>query len=152
MSAGDALAPSAEYSGIVYLLGSTSLGNGQTDAQDGVGTQLSLVGSTIEAVEELVDLGLVLHINTLLDQSGTNDGVDVVDSLSDTLATPLGLIAITELAGLVLSCFIRLLLATGRRVGEGRDEPVEAPEGTMARWRPVSVTMSTSTVGLPRES
>jgi hypothetical protein len=32
------------------------------------------------------------------------------------------------------------------------DIPVEAPEGTMARWRPVSVTTSTSTVGLPRES
>jgi hypothetical protein len=31
-------------------------------------------------------------------------------------------------------------------------EPVDAPDGTMARWRPVSVTMSTSTVGLPRES
>lgn len=30
--------------------------------------------------------------------------------------------------------------------------PVEAPDGTMARWRPVSVTTSTSTVGFPRES
>lgn len=29
---------------------------------------------------------------------------------------------------------------------------MEAPEGTMARWRPLSVTTSTSTVGLPRES
>jgi len=33
-----------------------------------------------------------------------------------------------------------------------RYEPVEAPDGTIARWRPVSVTTSTSTVGLPRES
>jgi hypothetical protein len=42
---------------------------------------------------------------------------------------------------------------TGKHVPrEGRDEPVEAPEGTMARCRPVSVTRSTSTVGLPRES
>lgn len=40
--------------------------------------------------------------------------------------------------------------AEGR--GRARDEPVEAPEGTMARCKPVSVTISTSTVGLPRES
>ena len=30
--------------------------------------------------------------------------------------------------------------------------PVEAPDGTIARWRPRSVTTSTSTVGFPRES
>lgn len=33
-----------------------------------------------------------------------------------------------------------------------QDEPVEAPDGTIARCKPVSVTTSTSTVGLPRES
>lgn len=137
---------------MAHLLSSTSLGDGQRDTEDGVGTKLGLVGSAIEAVEELVDLGLVLDIDALLDQSGADDSVDVLNGLGDTLATPLGLISIAELTGLVLTYFIRLLLATGRRVGEGRDEPVEAPEGTMARCRPVSVTMSTSTVGLPRES
>jgi len=53
------------------------------------------------------------------------------------------------------SCWPRILGYALHRhggAGEDRDEPVEAPDGTMARWRPVSVTTSTSTVGLPRES
>ena len=87
-----------------YLLSSTSLGDGQTDTKDGIGTKRGLVGSPVEAVKELIDLGLVLHIDTLLDQSRADGVVDVVHSLGDTLATPLGLVAIAELAGLVLSC------------------------------------------------
>jgi len=134
------------------LLSSTSLGNSQGNTEDGIGTELGLVGSTVKSVEELVDLGLVLDIDTLLDQSGTNGGVDVLDSLENTLAKPLGLVSVTELASLVLTCSNLLFAATGRDLGRDRDEPVEAPEGTMARWRPVSVTTSTSTVGLPRES
>lgn len=137
---------------LAHLLGSTSLGNGQRDAEDSIGTELGLVGSAVEAVEERVDLGLVLDINALLDQSGADDRVDILNSLGDTLATPLALVAIAKLTGFVLTCWIRLLLLTGRCVGEDRDEPVEAPEGTIARCKPVSVTMSTSTVGLPRES
>jgi len=86
------------------LLSSTSLGNCQADTKDGVGTKLSLVGSSIEVDEELVKLGLVLDINVLLDDGRSNDLVHVLDRLEDTLATPLGLVAITELAGLVLTC------------------------------------------------
>lgn len=86
-----------------YLLSGTSLSNSQGDTKDGVGTKLALVGSTIKAVQELVDLGLVLDIKVLLDQSGANDGVDVLNSLGDTLATPLGLVAIAKLNSLVLT-------------------------------------------------
>lgn len=137
---------------LTHLLSSTSLGDGQRNAEDGVGAEIGLVGSAIESVEERIDLGLVLDINTFLDQSGADSRVDVLNGLGDTLATPLALVAITELAGFVLTCWVRLLKLGGQRVGEGRNQPVEAPDGTMARCRPVSVTISTSTVGLPRES
>jgi len=86
-----------------YLLSSTSLGNSQADTEDGVGTELGLVGGAIKVDEELVNLGLVLDIDALLDQSRADDGVDVLDGLGDTLAKPLGLVAIAKLAGLVLT-------------------------------------------------
>jgi hypothetical protein len=139
----------------VYLLSSTGLGDSQADTENGVGTELGLVGGTIELVEEGINLGLVLDINVLLDQSRANDVVDVADGLGDTLATPLVLLAVTELASLVLTCLLLVIICLGSSIASGvgsRDEPVEAPDGTMARWRPVSVTRSTSTVGLPRES
>jgi hypothetical protein len=135
-----------------YLLSGTCLGNGQTDTEDGVGTELGLVGSTIKFVKECVDLGLVLDIDTLLDQGRGDDGVHILDGLGDTLTTPLLLVAIPKLARFVLSCILGYYLLWSGTSGVFRNEPVEAPEGTMARWRPVSVTTSTSTVGLPRES
>lgn len=91
-----------------YLLSGTSLGNGQRDTEDGVGAELALVVSSIKRVEELINLGLVLDVKVLLDQSRANDGVDVGDGLGDTLASPLGLVAIAELNSLVLSCDSRL--------------------------------------------
>ncbi|KAI6754374.1 hypothetical protein HG530_012888 [Fusarium avenaceum] len=94
-----------------HLLSSTSLGDGQRDTKDGVGTELGLVGGTIELVEESIDSGLVLDIEVLLNQSRGNDGVDVLNSLGDTLATPLGLVTISELASLVLA-YIIMNLAT----------------------------------------
>jgi hypothetical protein len=87
-----------------HLLSSTSLGNSQAHAKDGVGTELRLVGGAVKVEEELVNLGLVLDIDALLDERGGDDGVDVLDSLGDTLAEPLGLVAVTELAGLVRTC------------------------------------------------
>lgn len=67
------------------LLSSTGLGDSQADTQDGVGTQVALVGGAIELVEELVDLGLVLDVDVLLDEGGADLLVDVGDSLQDTL-------------------------------------------------------------------
>lgn len=102
-----------------YLLSGTGLGNGQRNTKDGVGTKLGLVGGTIELVEESINSGLVLDIEVLLNQSGGNDGVDVLDSLGDTLAVPLRLVAISELASLVLAYMIvNLASAYGGWTGE----------------------------------
>lgn len=121
------------------LLSSTGLGDSQGDTENGVSSELGLVGGSIEVDEELVDLGLVLDIKVLLDQSRGNDGVDVLNSLGDTLASPLGLVTIAELAGLVLACsmgsisFRYFYLSAGVGCEDEDDVPVEAPEGTMAR-------------------
>lgn len=87
------------------LLSSTSLGDGQTDAENGIGAQLGLVGCSVEVNQELVDLGLVLDVNVLLDESRSDNIVDVGNSLENTLASPLGLVAIAELASLVLTYY-----------------------------------------------
>ena len=66
------------------LLSSTGLGDGQTDTEDGVGAEVGLVGGSIKLVEELINLGLVLNIEVLLDDSRGNGLVDVLDGLQDT--------------------------------------------------------------------
>lgn len=66
------------------LLSGTSLGDGQGDTQDGVGAEVGLVGGAIQLDEELVDLGLVLDVDVLLDEGRSNDLVDVLDGLQDT--------------------------------------------------------------------
>jgi hypothetical protein len=83
------------------LLGSSGLCNGHGNTENGVGTELLLVLSAIELVEEGIDGGLVLDIDLLLDEGGGNGVVDVGDSLGHTLTAPLGLVSITEFAGLV---------------------------------------------------
>jgi hypothetical protein len=85
------------------LLSSTGLGNGQADTKDGVGTKLGLVGGSIQVNKELVNLGLVLDIEVLLDKSRGDGLVDVLHRLEDALAGPLGLVAVAELASLVLA-------------------------------------------------
>lgn len=86
-----------------YLLSSTGLCDGQRDTKDGIGAELALVGGTVKAIEESIDLGLVLDVDVLLDQSRANDGVDVLDGLGDTFPGPLGFVAITEFNGFVLA-------------------------------------------------
>lgn len=49
---------------------------------------------------------MVLNIEVLLDESRANDVVDVGNSLCDTLSTPLGLVSVTELNSLVLTCMV----------------------------------------------
>ena len=83
------------------LLGGGGLSNGHGDTEDGVGTKLSLVLGSIELVEESVDGGLVLDVDVLLDQSRGDLLVDVGNGLGDTLAAPLALVTIAELASLV---------------------------------------------------
>ena len=101
------------------LLGGASLGDGQAHTQNGVGTELGLVGSAIEVVEELVDLGLVLDVDVLLDDRGSDDRVDVLDGLEDALAGPLGLVAVAELASLVLAYTTNTVSSRSRRRGQG---------------------------------
>ena len=68
------------------FLSSSSFGNCQADTQDSIGTEVGLVGSSIQLVEELIDFGLVLDINALLDQGGSNGLVDILDGLQDTFS------------------------------------------------------------------
>lgn len=116
------------------LLGSTGLGDSQTDTENGVGTELGLVGGTVELEEELVDLALVLDVNLLLDERGANDLVDVLDGLENTLASPVGLVAVTELASLVLTYISPCLsdMASPRRGYLGK---TNRWRHQMARWR-----------------
>lgn len=65
------------------LLSSTGLGNGHADTEDGVGSEVRLVDGAIELVQELVDLGLVLDVDVLLDDGGADRLVDVLDGLRD---------------------------------------------------------------------
>jgi hypothetical protein len=101
------------------LLSGGGLRNGQGNTKNGVGSQLALVGGTIELVQESVDSGLVLDVDVRRDQSGSNDVVDVANGLEDTLSTPLGLVTVAELDSLVL---------TGRGTG-GDDGTVKASLG-----------------------
>ena len=66
------------------LLSSGSLGHSHGDTKDGVGAELGLVLSAIELVDEVVDGGLVLDVEVLLDQSRSDNVVHVGDSLGDT--------------------------------------------------------------------
>lgn len=77
------------------LFSSSSLGDAQANTENRVRTEIGLVRRSIEFVKELIYLGLVLDINVLLDDGRSNDRVDVVDGLEDTLSTPLRFVAIT---------------------------------------------------------
>jgi hypothetical protein len=131
------------------LLGSGGLSDGHGDTEDGVGTELGLVGGTVKLDHEVVNGALVLDVEVLLDEGRAEGLVDVGDGLEDTLAAPLGLVAITELAGLV---------GTGGSTG-GDDGTVETGLGDYIvpkvsqeasktdELRAGSVPRSTSTVG-----
>ena len=83
------------------LLGGTGLGDGHRDTEDGIGTQLALVGGSVELDEEVIDLLLLGDFETALDQGLGDDVVDVRDSLGDTLAHVGRLVTVPELDGLV---------------------------------------------------
>jgi len=136
--------------GVSDLLCSCSLRDGKTDPKNGIGAKLCFIWGSIKLNQELINLWLVLHVDILFNDGRANDFVDIGDSLQNTFSTPLALISIAKLACLVLPYYLSNQPSIGRP--SQRYEPVEAPDGTIARWRPVSVTTSTSTVGLPRES
>lgn len=66
------------------LLSSSSLGDSHRNTKDSVCAEVGLVLGAIELVEEVVDGGLVLDVDVLLDQSRCDLVVDVGDSLGDT--------------------------------------------------------------------
>ena len=73
-------------------------GDGQRHAQDGVGTELGLVGGTVRGNQRGIDGALVEGVET-------HDGVsalvvDVLDGLRNALAQVAALVAIAQLAGL----------------------------------------------------
>ena len=79
--------------------GSAGLGAGQGHAQDGVGAQTGLVGGAVELDEQLVDAGLIQHVQA---QDGLGDlAVDILDRLLHALAAVTGLVAVAQLAGLM---------------------------------------------------
>jgi len=88
----------------IAVEGKTLEGGGGTadahgDTEDGVGTELALVGGTVDINHHLIDLSLLGDIHA--DELGGEDGVDVVNSLENTLAHVDGLIAITKLTSLI---------------------------------------------------
>lgn len=83
------------------VLLSTGLGNGDGDTEDGVGTELGLVGGAVKLDEEVVDGLLVSDLEARLDELGSDDVVDVGNGLGDTLAHVRLLVAIPELVSLV---------------------------------------------------
>ena len=87
-----------------HLLGGAGLCNSQAHTQDSIGSQLGLVLCAIELDQKLVDLGLILDIEPFLQDSRSNDVVDVGYGLQDTLSIPFGLISIAQFACLVLAC------------------------------------------------
>lgn len=62
----------------------SGFGDGDGDTEDGVRTELSLVGSTVELEEEGVNLLLVRYIEAGFDECGSDDLIDVFDCFGDT--------------------------------------------------------------------
>ena len=65
-------------------MSSGGLGDSHGDTEDSVGSELTLVGGTIEVDEELIDLLLVGDVELSLDELGSDNVVDVSDGLGDT--------------------------------------------------------------------
>jgi hypothetical protein len=68
------------------LLNSSSLGDGNTDAENGVGSELTLVRGTVELDEEVIDVLLGGDLKARLDQLRGNNVVDIGDGLRNTCA------------------------------------------------------------------
>jgi hypothetical protein len=66
------------------LLSSSSLGNGDGDTKDGVGTELAFVRGAVKLDQEVVDGLLVGDRNAGLDELGSDGVVDVGNSLRNT--------------------------------------------------------------------
>ena len=68
------------------LLDGSSLGNGNTDTENGVGSELTLVRSSVELDKEVIDVLLGGDLEARLDQLGGNNVIDVRNGLRNTCA------------------------------------------------------------------
>ena len=66
------------------LLGCGSIRNSNGHAEDGVGTELALVWCAIEPNQKVINLLLLRHLETRLDQRGRDCVVNVGNGLGDT--------------------------------------------------------------------
>ena len=69
----------------MYLLLRRGLGNSHANTQYRVGSQLRLVLCAVELVDEGVHLRLVFDVNVLLNESWSNNIVDIGDGFQNTL-------------------------------------------------------------------
>lgn len=83
------------------VLLSAGLGHCNGDTEDGIGTELGLVGGSVELDEEVIDGLLVGDLEAGLDELRGDDVVDVGNGLGDTLAEVRALVSIPQLVGLV---------------------------------------------------
>ncbi len=65
------------------LLCGTSLCNGETYTKDGVSTELSLIGGSIQLDEEVINIFLGGNRETALDKFGSNYLVYMINGLGD---------------------------------------------------------------------
>ena len=82
------------------LVGSPGLADGHGHAEDGVGAQLGLVLCPVQGQHQAIDLLLLNWIHALGDNLWSDQVVDIVDSLHDTLAVP-GVGLVPELESLI---------------------------------------------------
>ena len=66
------------------LLSSTSLSNGNADAENGVGSEFALVRGTVELDEEVIDVLLGGDLKARLDQLGSDNVIDIGSGLRNT--------------------------------------------------------------------
>ena len=69
---------------MTHLVDGSGLRDSHGNTEDGVSTELALVGGSIELDEEVVDLLLGSDGELGLDKSWGDDLVDVLDGLQDT--------------------------------------------------------------------
>jgi hypothetical protein len=149
-----------------HLLGGGSLSDGHGDTEDGVSSELALVGGTVELDEELVDGLLVGDVEGSLDERRGDHVVDVGNGLVDTCES----CSVSKGGGRgeaeADAPLPRYFDLSPSRSSTASWTPVEAPEGTPAvkvprreRWEsgssaqrefswresaPLSVTTSTA--------
>ena len=78
---------------------SGSLGASHGCAQDGVGAQTGLVGGTVQLDHSLIDGDLIQNVHA--DQALSDLSIDILHGSLAALAQVAGLVAVTQLAGLV---------------------------------------------------